>query len=119
MSIDLAVLTPTYLDYTFVGLEALPGPGEERFAGDMLRTPGGGGITAVAAARLGLSAALIAPLGDDLAGRYVRERLEVGDAGAQPGVDRDHRALAAHRHHDRGRGAVAARLPHDLSLIHI
>ena len=76
MSVDLAVLTPTYLDYTFVGLEALPGPGEERFAGDMLRSPGGGGISAVAAARLGLATALIAPLGDDLAGRFVRQRLE-------------------------------------------
>jgi sugar/nucleoside kinase (ribokinase family) len=76
VSIDLAVLTPTYLDYTFVGLEALPAPGEERFAGDMLRSPGGGGISAVAAARLGLATALIAPLGDDLAGRFVRERLE-------------------------------------------
>jgi sugar/nucleoside kinase (ribokinase family) len=76
VSIDLAVLTPTYLDYTFVGLEALPAPGEERFAGDMLRTPGGGGINAVAAARLGLATALIAPLGDDLAGRFVRARLE-------------------------------------------
>jgi ribokinase len=76
VSIDLAVLTPTYLDYTFVGLEALPGPGEERFAGDMVRSPGGGGISAVAAARLGLSAALVAPLGDDLAGRFVRRALE-------------------------------------------
>lgn len=76
MTVDLAVLTPAYLDYTFVGLEALPGPGEERFAGDMLRSPGGGGINAVAAVRLGLTAALIAPLGDDLAGRFVRRELE-------------------------------------------
>ena len=42
MKVDLAVVTPAYLDYTFVGLESLPGPGEERFAGDMLRSPGGG-----------------------------------------------------------------------------
>jgi sugar/nucleoside kinase (ribokinase family) len=75
VSVDLAILTPAYLDYTFVGLEALPGPGEERFAGDMLRSPGGGGITAVGAVRLGLSTALVAPLGDDLAGRFVRARL--------------------------------------------
>jgi len=74
--VDVVVLTPTYLDYTFVGLEGLPSPGEERFAGDMLRSPGGGGIIALAAARLGLSTALIAPLGDDLAGRYVRHALE-------------------------------------------
>ena len=76
MNVDLAVLTPAYLDYTFVGLEALPGPGEERFAGDMLRSPGGGAITAVGATRLGLRAALVAPLGDDLAGRFVRRELE-------------------------------------------
>jgi sugar/nucleoside kinase (ribokinase family) len=76
VNVDLAVLTPAYLDYTFVGLEALPGPGEERFAGDMLRSPGGGAITAVGARRLGLTTALVAPLGDDLAGRFVRRELE-------------------------------------------
>jgi ribokinase len=76
VNVDLAVLTPAYLDYTFVGLEALPGPGEERFAGDMLRSPGGGAITAVGASRLGLNTALVAPLGDDLAGNFVRRELE-------------------------------------------
>jgi sugar/nucleoside kinase (ribokinase family) len=76
VNVDLAVLTPAYLDYTFVGLEALPGPGEERFAGDMLRSPGGGAITAVGARRLGLKTALVAPLGDDLAGRFVRRELD-------------------------------------------
>jgi ribokinase len=85
MNVDLAVVTPAYLDYTFVGLESLPGPGEERFAGDMLRSPGGGAITAVGARRLGLETALVAPLGDDLAGRFVRnalreEGIAVGDA---------------------------------------
>jgi ribokinase len=76
VKVDLAVLTPAYLDYTFVGLEALPGPGEERFAGDMLRSPGGGAITAVGARRLGLNTALVAPLGDDLAGQFVRRELD-------------------------------------------
>jgi ribokinase len=76
VSVDLAVLTPAFLDYTLVGLEALPAPGEERFAGDMLRSPGGGAITAVAGRRLGLRTVLVAPLGDDLAGRFVRARLE-------------------------------------------
>jgi sugar/nucleoside kinase (ribokinase family) len=85
VKVDLAVLTPAYLDYTFVGLEALPGPGEERFAGDMLRSPGGGAITAIGAHRLGLRTALVAPLGDDLAGNFVRRSLReegviVGDA---------------------------------------
>ena len=76
MRVDLAVTTPAFLDLTFVGLEGLPAPGEERYAGDLVRSPGGGAITAVAAARLGLRTALIAPLADDLAGDWVRRRLE-------------------------------------------
>ena len=35
MTVDLAVATPAFLDLTFVGLERDPGPGEERFAGDL------------------------------------------------------------------------------------
>jgi sugar/nucleoside kinase (ribokinase family) len=73
---DLVVATPSFLDMTVVGLEALPALGEERFAGDLLRSPGGGAITAVAATRLGLSTALVAPLGEDLAGEFVRAELE-------------------------------------------
>jgi sugar/nucleoside kinase (ribokinase family) len=73
---ELAVTTPAFLDLTFVGLEALPGPGEERYAGDLVRSPGGGAITAVAAARLGLRTALVAPLGEDLAGDFVRREVE-------------------------------------------
>ncbi len=76
MSTDLIVATPAFLDLTFVGLDALPALGEERFAGDLLRSPGGGAITAVAAARLGLTTSLVAPIGDDLAGLYVRAELE-------------------------------------------
>jgi ribokinase len=76
VSTDLIVATPAFLDMTFVGLEALPALGEERFAGDLVRSPGGGAITAVAAARLGLRTSLVAPLGDDLAGEYVRAELE-------------------------------------------
>jgi ribokinase len=75
MTVDLAVATPTYLDLTLVGLESLPVLGEERFAADLLRSPGGGAITAVGAARLGVSTALVAPLGDDLAGDLIREAL--------------------------------------------
>jgi sugar/nucleoside kinase (ribokinase family) len=73
---DLIVATPAFLDMTFVGLDALPQLGEERFAGDLVRSPGGGAITAVAAARLGLDTALVAPLGDDMPGEYVRSELE-------------------------------------------
>ena len=69
---DLVVATPVFLDLTFVGLESMPTLGEERFAGELLRSPGGGAITAVGATRLGLSAAVAAPLGDDVAGDLVR-----------------------------------------------
>ena len=71
---DLVVATPVFLDLTFVGLESLPVLGEERFAAELLRSPGGGAITAVAA-RLGLSVAVAAPLGDDVAGDIVRTML--------------------------------------------
>jgi sugar/nucleoside kinase (ribokinase family) len=76
MPIDVAVAVPAFLDLTFVGLEALPGPGEERFAGDLVRSPGGGAIHAIAAARLGLSAALATPLGDDDSAEFLRKALE-------------------------------------------
>jgi sugar/nucleoside kinase (ribokinase family) len=78
---DLVVATPVFLDLTFVGLESLPALGEERFAAELLRSPGGGAITAVGAARLGLSTAVAAPLGDDAAGDVVRAAL------AEEGVD--------------------------------
>ena len=75
MSYDLVVATPTFLDLTFTGLESVPVLGEERFASDLLRSPGGGAITAVGAARLGLSTALAAPLGDDVGGELIAEVL--------------------------------------------
>src|SRR4051794_23806090 len=73
---ELAVMTPAFLDLTFVGLEALPGPGQERYAGALLRPRGGGPIPARAAARLGLATALVAPLGNDLEGDFVKAELE-------------------------------------------
>jgi ribokinase len=72
---DLVVATPVFLDLTFVGLDLLPVAGEERFAADLIQTPGGGAITAIGAARLGLSTAVAAPLGRDAAGLAVREVL--------------------------------------------
>ncbi len=80
--IDLVVATPVFLDLTFVGLESLPALGEEKFAGELLRTPGGGAITAVGAARLGLSTAIAAPLGDDVAGDLVLAALAEDGVGS-------------------------------------
>src|ERR1700710_297359 len=76
MSVDVVVAVPAFMDMTFVGLEGLPQLGEERFAGDLVRSPGGGAITAIGTARLGLSTALAAPLGHDPAGDLIRDALE-------------------------------------------
>jgi sugar/nucleoside kinase (ribokinase family) len=76
MSVEVVVAVPAFLDMTFVGLEGLPGLGEERFAGDLVRSPGGGAITAIGTARLGLSTALAAPLGADDAGDLIAPMLE-------------------------------------------
>jgi sugar/nucleoside kinase (ribokinase family) len=84
VSTDLAVATPAFVDLTFVGLEALPELGDERFAGDLLRSPGGGAITAIAAARLGLDTSLVAPLADDEGGRFVREVLAAEGVSVGP-----------------------------------
>ncbi len=73
---DLVVAVPAFLDLTAVGLEGLPALGEEKFAGDLVRSPGGGAITAVAASRLGLRTALVAPIGEDVPGQFVRAELE-------------------------------------------
>ena len=75
MSVDLAVATPAFVDLTFVGLEAVPRPGQERYARDLLRSPGGGAITAIGAARLGLDVALASPLGADPEGREMLRTL--------------------------------------------
>jgi sugar/nucleoside kinase (ribokinase family) len=88
MAVDLACAEPAYLDLTMVGLDAIPRPGEERLAQDFVRSPGGGAITAIGAARLGLASTLVSPLGDDSAGILVRTLL------ADDGVRWDGRLVA-------------------------
>ena len=75
MSVDLACGELAFLDLTFAGLDALPARGEERHARDLLRSPGGGAITAIGAARLGLDVALVSPLGSDAEGDFLRAEL--------------------------------------------
>ena len=84
MSVDVVVTATAFMDLTFIGLESVPGPGEERFAGDLIRSPGGGAINAIGAARLGLKAALAVPLGEDLDGRFIRARARGARASRSP-----------------------------------
>jgi ribokinase len=76
VTVDVVCAGPVFLDITFEGLEALPSPGQERFARDLHTTPGGAAITAIGLVRLGLRAAIAAPLGTDFAGTILRDELE-------------------------------------------
>jgi sugar/nucleoside kinase (ribokinase family) len=88
VSTDVACAEPAFLDLTLTGLDKIPAPGEERMAKDFLRSPGGGAITAVGAARLGLSSSLVSPLGEDAVGILLRTLL------ADDGVRWDGRLVA-------------------------
>lgn len=72
---DLLCAARAYLDLTFTGLSALPRAGREEFAEDLIRSPGGGALNAIGAARLGLRTAVAFPLGEDDAGMFVRSQL--------------------------------------------
>lgn len=65
-------------DLVFVGLERLPAPGEEVKTDTFHATVGGGAvITAVAAARLGVSTAILSALSAQAVARLHRERVRV------------------------------------------
>jgi ribokinase len=70
--VDLVCGDAAFVDLTFLGLDALPAPGEERHARELLRSPGGAATVAIGAARLGLAVALAYPLGADPDGDFVR-----------------------------------------------
>ena len=75
MSVDVACGELAFVDLTFAGLDGHPGPGEERRSQDLLRSAGGSAIIAVGARRLGLSAAVVSPIGDDADGDFLRAEL--------------------------------------------
>jgi sugar/nucleoside kinase (ribokinase family) len=72
---DVAVVGAPFLDLTFAGLPRVPGPGEEVVAQELHLGPGGTGMQAIGAARLGLSTALVSPIGNDTAGEVLRTML--------------------------------------------
>jgi sugar/nucleoside kinase (ribokinase family) len=75
-AVDLVCGDAAFVDLTFLGLDALPAPGEERHARELLRSPGGAATVAIGAARLGLDVALAFPLGADPDGDFVRGVLD-------------------------------------------
>jgi sugar/nucleoside kinase (ribokinase family) len=76
VTVDVVCGGPVFLDLTLEGLEALPEPGQERYARDLHATPGGAAITAIGLVRLGLRAAVAWPLGRDVPGAMLRSLLE-------------------------------------------
>lgn len=65
-------------DLVFIGLDRLPGPGEEVKTDAFHATVGGGAvITAVGAARLGVPTAIVSALGDSAVRRLRAERVRV------------------------------------------
>ena len=76
MRFDLAVVGAPFLDVTFAGIPHLPAPGEEVFGADLHVGPGGAGMQAIAAARLGLRTALVSPVGEDPLGRILADVFE-------------------------------------------
>lgn len=76
MTFDVAIVGSPFLDLTFEGLPRMPGPGQEVYGRALHVSPGGTGMQAVGAARLGLRTALVSPVGRDLPGRFLREAFE-------------------------------------------
>lgn len=74
-SADVAVIGGPFLDLTFEGLERIPAAGEEVVARALHATPGGTAIQAIGAARLGLSAAIVAPRPTDAIGSFLASML--------------------------------------------
>jgi ribokinase len=88
VKVDVVCVGDPFLDLIFLGLPALPAPGEERLAERLVIVPGGMANVAYALGRLGLQAIICAPMGRDPAGRLLGELM--ADAGvAWQGRDTD------------------------------
>jgi ribokinase len=75
LTFEVAVVGAPFLDLTFAGLDHLPQVGEEVLGSALHIAPGGTGMQAIGAARLGLSTALVAPLGNSPSAGLLKEML--------------------------------------------
>ena len=92
-----------FTDLIFMGIDRMPLPGEELRTDRFVATVGGGAvITAVAASRLGLRAAVMSALGPDAVARLRAERVSVTNV-IRPG--------------ERAAVSAAISLPHDRSFV--
>ena len=78
MAADLVCVGESFEDLIFAGLERLPRLGEELRTASFVRTFGGGAtITAVAAARLGVSTRIVSALSEGAQGRLRKEGVQI------------------------------------------
>jgi sugar/nucleoside kinase (ribokinase family) len=74
MAVDVIAAGELYIDLVMTGLDRWPQPGEEAFARDFWRGPGGGAaITAIGLAKLGVWMGLAGAVGED--GGWLRENI--------------------------------------------
>jgi ribokinase len=81
VTVDVACVGSPFLDLIFRGLTAIPRPGEEQIARELVIVPGAIANVAYALNRLGLDAVVCAPIGRDPAGRLLGELM--ADAGVR------------------------------------
>ena len=110
----------TFLDNIFFDIDRFPELGVESFAKGHAVTVGGIAITAVNLARLGVPTTLVTSLGDDVFGRFLRERLaEAGlELVAVPTLDgRTNQSVAIVAEGDRGFLTVLAEQLDEVGLL--
>jgi sugar/nucleoside kinase (ribokinase family) len=73
VSVDVACVGSPFLDLIFRGLPAIPMPGEEQIARELVIVPGAIANVAYGLRRLGLDAVVVAPIGRDPAGRLLAD----------------------------------------------
>lgn len=76
MTVDVVCAGAPFLDLVFRGLDRLPGAGEEVLAKELVVVPGAMANVAFALRQLGLDAAVCAPIGDDPAGRLLKDLMD-------------------------------------------
>ncbi|MEA2611088.1 MAG: hypothetical protein QOG32_814 [Chloroflexota bacterium] len=102
MTIDVACIGQPFLDLIFRGLPALPRPGEEVLARELVIVPGAIANVAYALGRLGLSSVVCAPIGGDPAGRLLQELMaEAGVSWLGRPADSTPVSVALPAHGDR------------------
>jgi sugar/nucleoside kinase (ribokinase family) len=112
MKCDLACTGQVSLDITFRRLDALPGLGQEILSEGLVLSPGGPGVIAIVASRLGLNSVLVSPRGSDLIAGLLAEILSAeGVRWEGPAVPQNMVTVILPIHQDRAMITTAPDFP--------